>query len=268
MHKFLTMEKDTTASPHPANSQTSALGPTSDASPVFENHASGQSVENALSSNLTSEANARQGGDENTSRPSNGVDPSPKLHWYVIRATHGRAQAIYDTLTTLPDFPYEVYIPRYHVETLYLLNGTLNKHIEDGLLYKGLVFVRMPYQEFHKLVHALPPYPFVKGLTPYYNHFHVSSTSGRNEYLIVPDHQFHSFRTLLESRDTHILIDQAEMPTYLQGKKVEIIDGPFKGVTGSLLRWKGLRRVFIRIDQIGTFATGFIRTCDFRLIEE
>lgn len=229
------MEKDTSVTPHPANSQNSALGLTSVASPVFETHANGQSVEN--------------------------------VQWFVIRATQGRAQAIYDILTSLPDFPYEVYIPHYHYETLRILDGAPEKHIEDGLLYKGLVFVRMPHDEFHKLVHAEAPYPFIKGLTPYYNHFTVSSTTGRNEYLIVPDHQFHNFRTLLESQDTHILIDQTDMPSYLSDKKVEIINGPFTGITGTLLRWKGLRRVFIQLDQLGTFATGFIRTCDFRLLD-
>lgn len=249
------MEKDITVSPHPANSQNSAFGLTSVAPPTLETRANGQSVENVQSTTLY----PHKGGD---------VQRTEGGFWFVIRATQGRAQAIYDTLTTLPDFPYEVYIPRYHFETLCILDGNPEKHVEDGLIYTGLVFVRMPHDEFNKLVHAEAPYPFIKGLTPYYNHFRVSSTSGRNEYLIVPDRQFHNFRTLLESQDTHILIDQTDMPTYLTGKKVEIIDGPFVGVTGTLLRWKGLRRVFIQLDQLGTFATGFVRTCDFRLLEE
>lgn len=242
-------------SPHPANSQPSALGLTSVASPIRQSRANGQSVENVQSATLPPNG----GGD---------VQRTEEVFWFVIRATQGRAQAVYDTLVNHPDFPFEAYVPRYHFETLRLLNGSPVKHIEDGLIYRSLVFVRMPLKEFRKLVHAEAPYPFVKGLTPYYNHFRISSSTGHNEYLIVPDDQFYNFRTLLQSRDTHILIDQAEMPTYLTGKKVEIVDGPFTGITGTLLRWKGLRRVFIQLDQLGTFATGFIRTCDFRLLEE
>lgn len=192
---------------------------------------------------------------------------TPSFHWYVIRATRGRAREVYEKIVSLQSPLLEAYLPTYHRESLKIADGHPQKVVEEGLLHNGLVFVRTIRDEFFKLVHGHDPYPYIPGLTPYYDHFREYE-AGRNEYLVVPDNQFRNFRTLLESKDTHILIDQEAMPAYLQGKKVEIVSGPFTGITGTLLRWNGLRRVFIRLDKIGTYATGFIRNCDFRVIGE
>lgn len=238
------MEKDITVSPHPANSQINVSGLTSIAPPTCETSADGQSVENI---------------------------PSPKdkrvSSWFVIRATRGRGQEVYDEIVGLNLPHLEVYIPRYHREHITLIDGIPTVIVNEGLCLKNLLFVRTTREEYVKLIHGIEPYPYIKGLTPYYDHFHEIET-GRNEYLTVPDRQFRDFRTILESDDTNVLIDQEQMPAYLNGKKVEVTSGPFTGITGTMLRWKGLRRVFVKLDRIGTVATGFIRTCDFRLLED
>lgn len=241
------MEKDSTLPPHTANSQTSALGLASVASPTHDSFKEGQSVENVQS-------------------PTTSSLFSSSLNWYVIRATRGRAQEVYDELVSLHSPHLEVYLPHFHHESLQIQDGMPQKVIQEGVIHGGLVFVRTTRKEFYDLVHGLGAYPFIKGLTPYYDHFHEYEV-GRNDYLVVPDKQFRDFRTIIESQDTHILVDQQAMPSYLNGKKVEVISGPFAGVEGTLLRWGGLRRVFIQLDYLGTFATGFIRTCDFRIIE-
>lgn len=244
------MEKDiTTVTPHPASCQTSAEGLTSEASPNCKKYAEGQSVENVPMPKSPSKSSL--------------VD---SLKWFVVRATRGRAQEVYDELVGLGSPHLELYIPSYHHESLKIVDGMPQKIVKEGTLHNGLVFVRTTRAEFYKLVHGLESYPFIPGLTPYYDHFHEYEI-GRNDYLVVPDKQFQDFRTILESGDTHILVDQEDMPSYLNGKKVEVVSGPFEGVIGTLLRWGGLRRVFIQLDYLGTFATGFIRTCDFRLLE-
>lgn len=240
------MEKDNNSSHHPANSQTPAIGLTSEASPLCKMYADGQSVENIQSSTPPS---------------------SSSLKWFVIRATRGRAQEVYDELMALNSPNLEVYLPHYHRESLKIHDGHPCKVVDEGALHNGLLFVRATRAEFSRLVKFEAPYPFIKGLTPYYDHFREYE-AGRNDYLIVPDRQFHDFRTILESQDVNILVEQEQMPAYLNGKKVEVVSGPFTGVTGTLLRWGGLRRVFIQLDYIGTFATGFIRSCDFRILEE
>lgn len=252
------MENSTHFSNHPANSQTTAAEHISVAPPIFASRANGQSVDSIPTSSPPFSLPLRE---------SQRGSQSQRGSWFVIRATRGRAQDVYNQLLDLhlPDF--EVYIPHYSVEGLQLVDGELQKTTTQKLLHNGILFVRTTRQEFTKLVHAIDPYPFIKGLTPYYDHFRIGET-GRNDYLIVPDKQFRDFRTILESRDVNILVDQDKMPSYLNGKQVEITSGPFTGVTGTLLRWKGLRRVFIRLNHLGTYATGFIRTCDFRLIED
>lgn len=243
------METDIAVNPHPAHSQTTCFGADSVTPPTCDMYTDGQSVENAL---------------PQTIRRRN-VDPTPR--WYVIRATRGRAQEVYDSLVGLDGMNLDVYVPRFHREVLSIEDGNPQKVVNEGLIHNGLVFVRTTYDDFFRLTHAQEPYPFIMGLTPYYNHFRKSA-EGRDEYLTVPDRQFRDFRTIIESQDVNILIDQETMPDYLNGKKVEVVSGSFKGVTGTLLRWKGLRRVFVKLDLVGTFATGFIRNCDFRVLTE
>lgn len=234
---------------HQANSQDSASGLISVAPPTCDMLADGQSVENIpLPTRIRTQRDNSH-------------------HWFVVRATHGRAKQVYEEIIGLHSPDIEAYLPAYHYETMKIVNGLPEKVVDEGVLHHGMVFIRSTHDEYSKLVRAQEPYPFIQGLTPYYDHFHERET-GRNDYLIVPDYQFRNFRTLLESGDTHILVDQEAMPSYLHGKKVEIISGSFAGITGTMLRWKGLRRVFIRLEGIGTFGTGFIRNCDFRLMDE
>lgn len=229
------MEKENSVPSHQTYSPTPVSGLTSTTPPTCQMRADGQSVENVP-------------------------------HWYVVRATHGRAQKVYDAIVALCSPLLEVYMPRYHYETLTLSDGNPEKTVTEGPLHNGLLFVHATRSVFSKLIHAHEPFPVIQGLTPYYDHFR-EFPDGRNDYLVVPDKQFRDFRTILESQDVHILVDQSLMPTYLNGKTVEIISGPFAGVTGTMLRWKGLRRVFIQLDNIGTYATGFVRSCDFRLLD-
>lgn len=242
------MEKDIPVSNHPANSQSHTIGLTSNVPPTCNIYADGQSVENALS-------------------PSSSLDMNDdERHWYVVRATQGRAQKVYDEIVNLNSQSFEVYLPRYRYETLQITDGYPKKMLTEGPLHSGLLFVRSTRNDYDKLVHFQEPYPTIKGLTPYYDHFRKLE-NGRNDYLVVPDKQFYDFRIILESEDVNILVEQESMPSYLNGKRVQVVSGSFSGVTGTMLRWKGLRRVFIKLDQVGTFATGFIRTCDFRIIE-
>lgn len=240
------MENDKPVSPHLANSQPCADGLASIAPPTCETFTDGQSVENVPMPNIPS--------------------ISSSLHWFVVRATRGRAKQVYDEIVGLNSPAFEVYLPSTHREAFLIKEGVPGMKLMEEPLFHGLVFVRTTREEFIKLVRALDPYPFINGLTPYYDHFHEYE-AGRNEYLVVPDRQFQNFRTIIESGDHHILVDQDKMPAYLNGKKVEVTSGPFAGVRGKLFRWKGLRRVFIKLDHIGTFATGFIRSCDFRILE-
>lgn len=261
------MENDIIVSPHPANSQTDAFGLISSAPPTCQINADGQSVENVLSPDISLSSSSSRPLWESQIGSFHPLSESHRKSWFVIRATRGRGEDIYNELINLNLTHLEVYIPRYHKEHITISEGHPEKIVKEGILHNGLLFVRTTRDEFAKLIQGIEPYPYIKGLTPYYDHFHEIE-AGRNDYLVVPDIQFKNFRTILESQDTHILVDQELMPTYLNGKKVKVISGPFAGVTGTLLRWKGLRRVFVKLDQLGTFGTGFIRTCDFQIIKE
>lgn len=201
---------------------------------------------------------------ENTATP-----PCPKkmptelsvdstLHWYVIRATRARAQKVNDTLSAMHDAgelpsDTEIYLPM-RVTSVYDNSALSNPEVKviRKPLYRSLLFIRCRQSTFQDLIKLTIP-----GFSPWYNHV-VTNQYGKNPYLIVPDRQFYSFRTIVESQEADIIVDQQEVPTLLKGDRVRVTDGPFAGVEGTVLRYKHQLRVFVQIECLGTFGTAYV----------
>lgn len=238
-----------------ANSHNSCCGLISKTPPIPNYAQNGQSVENTLTGTLHDKAllYTKQEKEESLVR------------WYVARVTYGRARAVYDVLAKLnEDAGITPYLPVTKKQVCRIVEGKPFIEVEETPVHAGLLFVRSSYRNYRKLVresHTIP------GFTPFYDHFSITST-GRNDYLAVPDRQFNSFRCIIESGHEDILIDQDRMPTYLSGKRVRVIGGVFEGVEGTLLKWKHQRRVFVDLGKLGKYGTGYIRTCDFEIIND
>ena len=186
-------------------------------------------------------------------------------YWFPIRATHRRAQKVYDRLVALNDGRYELYLPQ-----LYVFDGNSGKsgteepQFRTEPLDKGLLFMRSPLGVFRELVQN----PLlVPGMTPYYNHFDTNEF-GRNEYLTVPDRQMESFRIIVESRNQDILVSQTEVPQFIEGDSVVVTDGPFAGVEGVVMKYKHQKRVFVQIQGVGIYATAYIPSAFLKLKTE
>ena len=216
-------------------SSDSCCGLTSKTPPIPSDTQNGQSVENTL------------------------LTPS---YWYAARITYGRAHAVYKAIKKLDGETLTPYIPVVKKQVYHIENGMASVSMEERPVHSGLLFINASPSSYRKLFHDLPRIP---GLTPFYDHFSVSAT-GRNDYLVVPDRQFESFRRIIESGHEDILIDQSVMPTYLAGKHVLIVSGPFAGVEGTLFRWKHQRRVFVDLGSLGKYGTGYIQTCDVEIL--
>lgn len=181
------------------------------------------------------------------------INEMEQLHWYVVRATHGRAAAVYEYLVQLGVAEAEPYLPS-ELTKKYDNSDMNNPHemVSSVPLINTLLFVRCNNETFRQLLKLNIP-----GFTPYYDHFHTN-IFGRNDYLTVPDIQFANFRTIIESGQEDIIIDQNDAPTFLKGDKVVVTGGPYEGLTGIVMKYKHQKRVFVELDNVGMFGTGYI----------
>lgn len=238
-----------------ANSHNSCCGLTSNTPPIPNYAQNGQSVENALTGTPH---------DKTLSYTKREKEES-LVRWYAARVTYGRAKTVYDSLVGLSaDAGITPYLPVTRKQVCRIVDGKPFIEVEETPVHAGLLFVRSSYRNYRKLVHESHTIP---GFTPFYDHFSITST-GRNDYLAVPDRQFESFRCIIESGHEDILTDQDQMPAYLSGKRVRVVGGVFEGVEGTLLKWKHQRRVFVDLGKLGKYGTGYIRTCDFEIIND
>ena len=230
-------------------------GFTSNTPPIPSIAQNGQSVENALQGHPLND----------TLLDLKKKKEESAVRWYAARVTYGRAKTVYDSLMGLSaEAGITPYLPVTKKQVCRIVDGKPFMEVEENPVHAGLLFVRSSYDNYRKLVRESQNIP---GFTPFYDHFSTSST-GKNDYLAVPDRQFDSFRCIIESGHEDILINQDQMPAYLSGKRVRVVGGVFEGVEGTLLKWKHQRRVFVDLGQFGKYGTGYIRTCDFEIIND
>ena len=176
-------------------------------------------------------------------------------YWFPIRATHSRAQKIYDKLVSVNDGSFEPYLPLVrHIEYSNEDFKNPTQYIADQPLDKSLLFLRSTLNDFRAMLKYESQFP---GMTPYYNHFHTNSF-GKNDFLTVPDKQMDSFRIIVESGNANIIVNQDEMPSFISGDKVVVIGGPFAGVEGVVMKYKHQKRVFVELQGVGRYATAYV----------
>ncbi|MBO7439073.1 MAG: KOW motif-containing protein [Bacteroidales bacterium] len=176
-------------------------------------------------------------------------------YWFPIRATHRRAQKIYDKLVSINDGSFEPYLPLIcHIEYSNEDFKNPTQEIKDKPLDSGLLFLRTTPNDFRALLKYQSMFP---GMTPYYNHFFTNSF-GKNDFLTVPDRQMQSFRIIVESGNENIIVEQNEIPEFVVGDSVVVIGGPFAGVEGIVMKYKHQKRVFVELQGVGRYATAYV----------
>ena len=185
-------------------------------------------------------------------------------YWFPIRATHQRAQKVYDQLVALNDDSIEPYLPLLrHIEYSNEDFKNPTQYAEDKPLDSGLLFMRSTVGDFKSLLKYPTQFP---GLTPYYNHFYTNEF-GKNEFLVVPDTQMNSFKIIVESGNQNIIVDQTEIPSFIAGDRVVVIGGPFAGVEGVVMKYKHQKRVFVELQGVGRYATAYVPGAWIRRVE-
>ena len=173
-------------------------------------------------------------------------------YWFPIRATHHRAQQIYDKLVSLSDGNFEPYLPIIrHIEYSNEDFNNPTQYIADKPLDTGLLFLKSTLNDFRALLQFRT---ILAGMTPYYNKFSTNSF-GTNDFLTVPEKQMQSFKIIVESGNENIIVRQNEMPEFVSGDNVVVIGGPFAGVEGVVMKYKHQKRVFVELQGVGRYAT-------------
>jgi transcription antitermination factor NusG len=74
-------------------------------------------------------------------------------------------------------------------------------------------------------------------------------------FQIIPDKQMHDFMFLLDFSESIIKIPNSSLK---RGDRVRVIKGDFAGIEGELVRFKGHKRVVVRLDGLFSLATTYI----------
>lgn len=70
----------------------------------------------------------------------------------------------------------------------------------------------------------------------------------KNQLLVIPDTQMNDFIRFLKITENECQVEPQAL--YLEGDKVIVKDGPFKGIIGDLVRLDGKNKVLVRLDNL------------------
>lgn len=225
---------------------------------VVENSHTGVSTRNALSG--TDEVVIREtcrvcalpsGDGRRTENPTvtKVIKRKPKEvpHWYALRVTYGREKKAYDYLIGKH---VEAYYPT--ITTVKIVDGK-RKTVEESRL-PNIFFARGTEEEVKSFVYDNVNLPYLR----FYYRYCGIGNKVKKAPLIVPDDQIESLRIICKAESDDIIVSTDDIPKFLTGQTVRIIEGKFKGVTGVVARYQGQQRVGIVIDGLLTVATAYI----------
>lgn len=76
--------------------------------------------------------------------------------------------------------------------------------------------------------------------------------------MIVPDCQMNTLMVVCAAETDDIIASTEEITKFKEGQMVRITDGKFKGVVGTVARYKSQQRVGIVIDGLLTVCTAYV----------
>ncbi|MBR5905702.1 MAG: UpxY family transcription antiterminator [Bacteroidales bacterium] len=132
------------------------------------------------------------------------------------------------------------------------INPVEEKFDEMGLEYyaqsilPSYLFVRTDNQTIKKL------------RLEFFGKFYVYSDYVTKEPTVVPDKELEIFRIVTSAGDTGLQFLDEDAEKYRKGDKVRVIDGPFKGAEGYVVRIKKDRRLVVTISGVAAIATSYI----------
>lgn len=169
--------------------------------------------------------------------------------WHAIRVTYSRELKFQ---TQLNEAGFETFVPmcRKKVEK----DGKRRTVIVPAVA--NLCFVKSSRKELRDFMESLGaacPARFIWDRTT------------RNP-ITVPDKAMEDFMTISRTMSDEILYLKEVSARLREGQKVRIVEGPFKGVEGIVVRIKKSRRVMVELPGMFAVTTNFIRPQDLELV--
>ena len=117
-------------------------------------------------------------------------------------------------------------------------------------------------------VPLFPGYVFVKTDLNPYEHIEIVKTVGavrmignRDGPVAVPEVNIESLKIMVAGNSSVITGTR-----FKKGDMIMVVDGPFAGVTGTFIRYKGKERVVVYIEALGQFASVEVREDEVEII--
>lgn len=111
-------------------------------------------------------------------------------------------------------------------------------------IFEDLLMVRCSAQDFRRLLSL-----GIQGLVP---------VTGASDFVSFPDSKIDMLRIIADSGQDDVMLDQTRVPSFFNCGIVDVVEGPFAGVSGYYLKFKGQHRVFVEIRGLGTFGTAYV----------
>jgi len=150
--------------------------------------------------------------------------------------------------------------------------------VNDGLIKKSIevflpkIKVRSKRRDRKAMIQVslFPGYLFVKSDLDPYEHVEIVKTTGavriignKDGPLAVPQESIESLKIMVAGNN-----DVTTGNHLKKGDIVMVINGPFAGVTGTFIRYKGKERVVVYLEALGQFASVEVREDDVEIIPE
>lgn len=179
-------------------------------------------------------------------------------HWYALRTTYGRERKAHDFINAHNG---KAFLPTIVIEKV--VNG--KKKLVEVSRLPNIFFAYGTEEDIKSFVYDNNNLPFLRF---YYKHTHIGSRVDKSP-MIVPDSQIKTLQIICDAdASDKVLVLQEEVKKFKEGKRVQVIEGVFKGVEGFVARFQGQQRVGLVIDGLLTAATAYIPTAFLQEIDE
>jgi len=145
--------------------------------------------------------------------------------WYALYTKARAEKKVYDELR---EKGIEAYLPLRRE----LRQWSDRKKWVDMPIINSYIFVHIPVSEYLRVFEA-------KGV--------VSYVSFKGKAIVIPDCEIEAMRRAVESN----LSFNVEASTVQKGQTITITSGPLKGITGEVIEVQGVKKLYLRISNIG-----------------
>ncbi len=173
------------------------------------------------------------------------------LSWYAMKVFYNRVFVIEDRLKSEG---VESYVPCTTVQKIVAgKKKTLRKPLVSGLLFFRTT------ESFCRKFSQL-----------FWGQFMIYSRTDTEFWTPapIPEKQFNIFRLVTSAGEQGLEYFDDDRKSFSKGQRVRVIEGPFKGAEGKIIRIKGDRRLVVAVEGVCAVATSYIPQCFLEKLED